>query len=87
MSAIDNSDVPSVGNWFWTVLVLGLPLIGLIMALYWAFAGGANPSKRNLCRAILIWWLVIIVFYILLFVFAGGMAMLGGSGAEMGMGL
>ncbi len=79
MSDINNPDIPSVGNWFWTTLVLGLPLIGLIMALYWAFASGANPAKRNLCRAILIWWLVIIVLYVLMFLFAGGAALMGGG--------
>ena len=44
----------STGEWFVTLLVLALPLVGLIMYFVWGFGAG-NVSRRNFCRAALIW--------------------------------
>jgi hypothetical protein len=44
----------STGEWFVTLLVLALPLIGLIMHFVWAFGDG-NVGRRNFCRAALLW--------------------------------
>lgn len=51
----------STGDWFVTLLLAGIPLVGLIMTLVWAFGGGANPSKQNWARAMLLWAVVGIV--------------------------
>ncbi|MBQ5560359.1 MAG: hypothetical protein IIT46_11395 [Lachnospiraceae bacterium] len=56
----------SVGDWMVTMLVLGLPCVNIIMLLVWAFGNGVKESKRNYCRANLIWVLIIIAFYIIL---------------------
>ena len=54
----ENSRPLTVGEWFVTILVLALPLINLVMYLYWAFAEGVNENKRNFCRASLLWFVI-----------------------------
>ncbi len=51
----------SVGNWFLTILLLCIPLVGLIMLFVWAFGENTEPSKRNWARAQLIWMLIGII--------------------------
>ena len=65
----------SLGDWVVTLLILAIPLVNIIMLFVWGFADGTHPSKRNFCRAYLIWMLVGLVIF-MLFVFMGGMAAL-----------
>ena len=53
-----NDQTVSVGDWFVTMLLTGIPLVGFIMLLVWAFGGGAKESKKNYARAALIFALV-----------------------------
>ena len=48
----------TTGEWFVTMLILGLPLVGLIMYFVWGFGEG-NRSRRNFCRAALLWLAVV----------------------------
>lgn len=73
----------SLGDWMITMLILCIPLVGIIMLFVWGFADGTHPSKRNFCRAYLIWMLIGLVIFIL-FLFMGGMAALMGSRAMGG---
>ena len=70
----------SLGDWMITLLILCIPLVGIIMLFVWGFADGTHPSKRNFCRAYLIWMLIGIVVFVL-FMIMGGMAALMGSRA------
>ncbi|WP_414661606.1 hypothetical protein [Horticoccus sp. 23ND18S-11] len=55
MSDHDAVEKPlTTGEWFVTLLVLGLPLIGLVMYFVWGFGAG-NVGRRNFCRAVLLW--------------------------------
>lgn len=55
MADNDGTEKPlTTGEWFVTVLILGLPLVGLIMHFVWAFGDG-NVSRKNFCRAVLLW--------------------------------
>jgi len=69
----------STGEWFVTILVLALPIIGLVMHFVWAFSDG-NVSRRNFCRAALLWFAVGIALGVLalitIVVFFGGIAAL-----------
>nr|WP_325300614.1 hypothetical protein [uncultured Oscillibacter sp.] len=38
-----------------TLFLVGIPLVGLILLLAWAFSGSTNSSKQNWARAALIW--------------------------------
>ena len=51
----------SVGSWMLTLLVCGIPVIGVIYLLVLAFGSGTAPSKRNFARATLIWALIALV--------------------------
>lgn len=69
----------STGEWFVTLLVLALPIVGLIMHFVWAFGDG-NLGRRNFCRAALLWLVVGIALGLLalitIVVFFGGIAAL-----------
>lgn len=70
---------PSVGDWFVTIFILGIPLVGLVFYLYWAFADGVNEAKRNFCRAGLLWMLIAFAAFFVLFMMGGVAAMLSGT--------
>lgn len=63
----------STGNWFLTLFLVGIPLVGLVLLLAWAFSGSTNSSKQNWARAALIWAVIVIM---LAAAFGGGGAAL-----------
>jgi hypothetical protein len=57
-----------------TLLVLGLPLVGLVMYFVWGFGPG-NVSRRNFCRAVLLWLAILLalgLMALIAFVIFGG---------------
>jgi hypothetical protein len=53
--ALEQPEKPlTTGEWFVTLLVLALPIVGLVMYFVWGFGDG-NRGRRNFCRAALIW--------------------------------
>ena len=48
----------TLGEWMLTLLVLAIPLVNIVMYLYWAFAG-QNLNRRRFCQASLIWFLIV----------------------------
>ena len=64
----------SVNDWFITILILALPLVNIVMYLYWAFADGVNLNKRNFCRASLLWAVLGIAIGFFAVVVLGGLA-------------
>ncbi len=61
----------SMKDWFITLLISYIPLVGLIMLLIWAFDSTTNLNKKNWAKASLIWMLVGIgLAIIILVVFA-----------------
>jgi Na+/melibiose symporter-like transporter len=56
----------STGEFFLTMLVLGLPLIGFILMLVWSFGSG-NVNRRNFCRAMLIFTVIVIGLWLISF--------------------
>jgi hypothetical protein len=75
-----NSRPMSVQEWFITILILAIPLVNLVMYLYWAFADGVNLNKRNFCRASLLWAVIAFAIFILFAMLGGMAAMMSGSG-------
>ena len=61
----------SVGSWMLTLLVCGIPVIGVIYLLVLALGSGGSPAKRNFARAMFIWQIIGIVATILMFVLFG----------------
>ena len=69
----------TTGEWFVTLLVLALPLVGLVMHFVWAFGSG-NVGRRNFCRATLLWIAVILSLGVLCLI---GFVVLGGTLAAL----
>nr|MBS0038544.1 hypothetical protein [Saprospiraceae bacterium] len=55
----------SVKDWFITILLTAIPIVGLIMLLIWAFGGNANINKANWAKATLLWLAIGIVLWII----------------------
>jgi hypothetical protein len=68
----------TLGEWMLTLLVLAIPLVNILMYLYWAFAG-RNLNRKRFCQASLIWFLIVLglglVLGILGALFSLGMSM------------
>lgn len=56
----------SVGDYLITFIVLGIPLVGFIMSLVWAFGSNVNLNKKNYCRAYLILAIIGVILGILM---------------------
>lgn len=59
MSDQEDRNYVSVGSWMGMIFVTAIPIVGLIMALVWAFSG-ENESRKNYYRAILSWILILV---------------------------
>ncbi len=70
----------TTGEWFLTLLILALPVIGLVMYFVWGFGAG-NIGRRNFCRATLLWIAVVFGLVFLAFV---SFLLLGGTLAALG---
>jgi len=70
------------GKWALYIFVSGIPLVGLIMLLIWAFSNDDKPTRKNWAKGMLLIWVIIIIIYILLFFFIGGTAFLGELSTE-----
>ena len=69
---VQDNRVITTGEWFLTLLITAIPLVGIIMLFVWAFSGGTNPNKSNWAKAQLIWMvLAIVLVAILIVVFYG----------------
>ena len=69
MKEVSNEHV-TTGEWFVTMLVTAIPLVGIIMIFVWAHGDRVSISKSNWAKAVLIWsiiYIVIIVFIITVF--------------------
>ena len=66
----------SVKDWFITIFVLAIPLVGIVMYLVWAFGSTGNLNRRNFCRASLLWVVIAFAIFFVFILFAGGMAYL-----------
>ena len=51
----------SLGEWFITILITSIPIVGFIMLFVWGFSSGTNISKANWAKATLIWYAIGIV--------------------------
>lgn len=58
-------------DWFLTMLITAIPIVGFIMLFVWAFGGGTNPCKANWAKASLLWVLIGIVLVVLLVLIFG----------------
>ena len=56
---VGRADLPlSVGDWLITLIVLAVPILNIVLYIYWAFFSKGNKGRINFCRASLILMLV-----------------------------
>jgi len=73
----------SVKDWFLTLLITYIPLVGLVMLFVWAFDSNTNLNKKNFAKASLLWMVVGIALAIIFFVlFMGAFLSLVGTNME-----
>jgi len=58
----------SFGEWFLTLFLVAIPLVGIVLLFVWAFSATTNPSKANWAKASLAWAAIALVIYLLIFV-------------------
>jgi hypothetical protein len=77
------AEMMSVKDWFLTLLITYIPLVGLVMLLVWAFDSNTNLNKKNWAKASLLWMVVGIALAIIFFVlFMGAFLSLVGTNME-----
>ena len=69
-------------TWALYIFVAGIPFIGIIMLLVWAFGSDLNYTRRNWAKGMLLLYVIMIVLFIVFFVFLGGMAFLTGIASQ-----
>ncbi len=67
----NQSSVVSTKDWFITIFITAIPIIGFIMLFVWAFGGNAQSSKANWAKATLLWLFAGVILYGIIFMFFG----------------
>lgn len=62
-----------VGTWrfFFSMILLGLPVVGWVFTIVWACGGVRNYNLQRLARAYIIAWIMMILFYVAIFLLGG----------------
>lgn len=55
----------SVGDWIVVFLLLGIPVVGFILIIYWSFGENVNINKKNFSKATLL--LIVLTFALIIF--------------------
>ena len=74
-----NQSIISVGDWVITLILTGIPFVGFIMLLVWAFSSSTPVSKANFAKAALI---LMVIGFVLLMVFWGSLVALVVAGSS-----
>jgi hypothetical protein len=63
----------SIGEWLLAFLLTSIPVIGLIVLLFWVFDVNQKPVKSNCAKAMLIWPALCLVIALLMLLIVLGM--------------
>jgi hypothetical protein len=66
----------TVGDWMVTILILAIPLVNIVMYLYWALSSSGNINRKTFCQATLIWVLIMLGIGVIVVVITGAFAAL-----------
>jgi len=59
-----NRNIVTTGDWVLSILLLAVPVVQIVAPFVWAFSSSTPLSKKNFGKAILILWLVSLVFLV-----------------------
>lgn len=66
-------------EWALNIFLSGIPLIGLILLLIWAFNDSGNIHRKAWAKGMLLIYLIIIIIWILFMFVFGGVALMAGD--------
>lgn len=75
------ADVLSVGDYILMMVLFSVPILGLILMLYWSFSSQMAVNRKNFARAYLIFY---VISTVLTFVMFGALGALGTTIMESG---
>ena len=69
---VDSNQKPlSVMDWIIVFLLIGLPILGIILVVYWSFGENVNINKKNFSKAMLILFVLTFALAIIFALFFG----------------
>lgn len=73
MEIIENSNQKplSVKDWFITLLLMAIPIVGIVLLFVYAFGNNENINKQNWAKAQLIMLAIVLILIIFLLVLFG----------------
>lgn len=63
----------SMGQYIGMFILTGIPLVGFILLLVWAFSSDTNVNKQNYARAALLLGIIMVVLTIIISIAMGGL--------------
>ncbi len=64
--------VLGLGSYILMMIVGGIPIVGFIMLLVWAFSSNENPNKKNYARAVLLMGVIGLALGLVIMLLTGG---------------
>jgi len=72
--------VMTVGDWVGTFLLSGIPIVGFILLIVWAFDSNTNTNKKNYARAVLLLGAIgVAIWFVAAIILGSFAAMLSGA--------
>ena len=71
-----NSRILNYKEWALTIFITGLPLVGIIMLLVWAFSEDTNIHKKNWAKGNLLLMVIMLIIILVFIFFFGGLAII-----------
>jgi len=62
------------GEWFLTLFLTAIPLVGIVLLFVWAFSSTTKPTKANWAKASLVWAAIGIVLSFIITIIAVGIS-------------
>ncbi len=69
-----NSRILNYKEWALTIFITGIPVVGIIMLLVWAFSEETNIHKKNWAKGNLLLMLIVLIIFVIFIFFFGGLA-------------
>lgn len=66
----------TLGDWMLTILVLAIPVVNIVMYVYWAVSDSGNANRRTFCQASILWAVIGFGIMMLVFFLMPGFSML-----------
>lgn len=77
-----NSQTLNYKEWALTIFITGIPIVGIIMLLVWAFSDNTNIHKKNWAKGNLLLMVIMLVLFLVFIFFFGGLAMFASMTSE-----